>query len=168
MNDIDEFKFGYGKKNEETVIFKYDNIAAAATVLKAGRKLNFTRYIKFNIDYQKFMEDFNQTKREAECGKDYYKILDLDNMNKIQVTCIPWKRFTNFKDAINYSQKSSKPKICLGKYYMLNDEYYIDFSILVNHAFQDGYQIAVFLNNLQEHISKIRIDSKEKIYEKRR
>ena len=75
-------------------------------------------------------------------------------MNKVQVTCLPLIRFSNFKDAINGSEKSSKPKIGWGKYYELNGEYYIDLSILVNHAFQDGYHIGMLINILQENILK--------------
>lgn len=35
-----------------------------------------------------------------------------------------------------------------------NGEYYIDLSILVNHAFQDGYHIGMLINILQENILK--------------
>lgn len=95
-----------------------------------------------------------KAKEDAEKDVQYYKISDLDSMNKVQVTCLPWIRFSNFKDAINGSEKFSKPKICWGKYYELNGEYYIDLSILVNHVFQDGYHIGMLINILQENILK--------------
>ncbi len=168
MNEIEEFKYGYGKINNTECVCKFDELAATVTVLQNNGELNFTRYIKFEHEYEKFMNYFNQAKIDAESGIEYYKIDDLDNMNKIQVTCLPWIRFTNFKNAVNFSEKSSKPKICWGKYYTLNNEFYIDFSILVNHAFQDGYHISQFINNLTRNINNIKINLEEKVYEKRK
>lgn len=78
-------------------------------------------------------------------------------MNKIQVTCLPWIKFSNFKDAITKSEKSSKPKVCWGKYYEINNEYFIDFSLLVNHAFQDGIHVGMFINELQNNISNVNL-----------
>ena len=63
------------------------------------------------------------------------------------------------KNAMIYSEKSSKPKICWGKYYELNGEYYIDFSLLVNHSFQDGYHMSMLINDLQNTIFKIDVNS---------
>lgn len=152
MNQLEQFKYGYGKHNGETLVYRFDEIAVTATMLQENGILNFTRYIKFSNDYFKFIENFNEAKHDAEVGVDYYKIKNLDDMNKVHATCLPWIKFSNFKDAINYSEKSSKPKVCWGKYYLEHDRYYIDFSILVNHAFQDGYDIAKFITNLQENI----------------
>lgn len=79
-------------------------------------------------------------------------------VTKINITCIPWITFSNFKDAINFNEKNSKPKICWGKYYLDDDRYLIDISLLVNHAFQDGYHMGLFFNNLQENIYNLKID----------
>lgn len=160
MNKINAFKYGYGKKEENKYcIFKYDDIAATATVLNEKNELNFTRYVKYDSDFFKFLLNFTKAKKDSENNIAYYKIPDLENMNKVQVTCLPWIKFTNFKDATNKVKKSSKPKVCWGMYYELNGEYFIDFSILVNHAFQDGYHISLLINELQEMILKINVDS---------
>lgn len=168
MNEIDAFKYGYGKLEDELCVFKYDDIAATVTVLTNENELNFTRYIKFDYDYEKFIYDFSKSREDAENNVDYYKIPELEYMNKVQVTCLPWIRFSNFKDAISKSEKSSKPKVCWGRYFEENDEYYMDFSLLVNHAFQDGLQIGLLINSLQKNINKIEIktNKKELLYEK--
>ena len=159
IDKIDAYKYGYGKdENNNICVYKYDTIAATATVLNSDNELNFTRYIKYDSDYLKFIQDFSKAKADAENNVDYYKIPNLESMNKIQVTCLPWIRFSNFKDAIDYSEKSSKPKICWGKYYESNGEYFIDFSLLVNHAFQDGYHMSMLINELQNTISKIDVN----------
>ena len=97
---------------------------------------------------------------------DYFKILNQDNMNKIQFTCLPWIRFNNFKDVIEKNEKSSKPKICWGQYYEINNEFFIDFSILVNHAFQDGIHMAMLVNEIQNNISKIDFKFQERVLKK--
>ena len=159
MDKISAYKYGYGKdENNSICVCKYETIAATATVLNSDNELNFTRYVKYDSNYLKFIQDFSEVKEDVEYNVEYYKIPNLENMNKIQVTCLPWIRFNNFKDVIDYSEKSSKPKICWGKYYELNGEYFIDFSLLVNHAFQDGYHMAMLINDLQNIIFKIDIN----------
>lgn len=81
-------------------------------------------------------------------------------MNKINITCIPWISFSNFKDAVDFKEKNSKPKICWGKYYLENDRYLIGVSLLVNHAFQDGYHMGLFFNNLQQNVFDFKEDKK--------
>ena len=171
MDKINAYKYGYGKdENNNICVCKYETIAATATVLNSDNELNFTRYVEYDSNYLKFIQDFSEAKEDAEYNVDYYKIPNLENMNKIQVTCLPWIRFNNFKDVIDYSEKSSKPKICWGKYYELNGEYFIDFSLLVNHAFQDGYHMAMLINDFQNTISKIDVNSytREISYAKRK
>ena len=106
------------------------------------------------------MEEFNHAVKDATNNVAYYKIPGLENMNKINITCIPWVSFSNFKDAINSTEKSSKPKICWGKYYLDEKRYMINISSLVNHAFQDGYHMGLFFNNLQQKINNLKIEKK--------
>ena len=148
LNDIDAFKYGYGKDNGENIIYRYDNLAATATVINERNELNFTRYIEFTEDILTFLNDFLNATKDASNNIQYYKIIGLENMNKINITCMPWVTFSNFKDAIDFKEKSSKPKICWGKYYLDGDKYFIDISLLINHAFQDGYHMRLFFDNL--------------------
>lgn len=152
LNDIDAFKYGYGKENGENIICKYDNLAATATVINEKNELNFTRYVKFTEDILIFLSDFLNATKDASNNIQYYKIPGLENMNKINITCIPWITFSNFKDAMDFKEKSSKPKICWDKYYVDDNKYFINISLLINHAFQDGFHMGLFFNNLQQNI----------------
>lgn len=87
MKEISAFKFGYGVENGQKCIFEFEDIAATATVLKQDGNLNFTRYIKFDDNVNDFLNNFNLAKNDAINGIDYYKIKNLDNMNKIYITC---------------------------------------------------------------------------------
>ena len=158
MNEIDAFSYGYGKEEGKYFVYKYDSLAVTVTVINNNNELNFTRYVEYNDDISSFLLDFYKATNDASNGIPYYKISELENMNKINITCIPWITFSNFKDAIDLKEKNSKPKICWGKYYLEDDKYLIDVSLLVNHAFQDGYHIGLFFNNLQQNIYKLKID----------
>lgn len=158
MSQIDAFNYGYGKENGIESIYKYDSLAATATVINSDNELNFTRYIEYNEDVSSFLIEFSKAKDDASNNVPYYKISGLENMNKINITCIPWINFSNFKDAINFNEKNSKPKICWGRYYLEGNRYLIDISLLVNHAFQDGYHMGLFFNNLQQNIYNLKVD----------
>lgn len=155
MSQIDAFYYGYGKSNNRTMVYKYEKLAMTATVIDENQELNFTRYVCYTEDFHDFIFDFCSACHDASNSVPYYIISGLEDMNKVNVTCIPWVSFSNFKDAINFSEKNSKPKVCWGKYYSQNDKVYIDVSLLVNHAFQDGYHIGLFFNNLQEEMYNI-------------
>ncbi len=158
LNDIDAFKYGIGKEDGNEFVYKYDTLAATATVINSDNELNFTRYVEYDEDISNFLIEFSKATEDASNNVPYYKILGLENMNKINITCIPWITFSNFKDAIDFNEKNSKPKICWGKYYLDDDRYLIDISLLVNHAFQDGYHMGLFFNNLQQNIYNLKVN----------
>ena len=155
MNNIDAYKYGFATINNEQFVCKYSDLAATMTVINQNNELHFTRYVKYNEDFKEFITKFKNAINDAVNGIEYYKIKDLDGCNKIHITCMPWIKFTNFKDAVNLKEKNSKPKICWYKFEQIEDEYYVNFSILVNHAFQDGYHIGLFINNLQDNINNL-------------
>ena len=45
MYNINAFKYGYGKENNDEFVYKYDSLAATITVLTENNELSFTRYI---------------------------------------------------------------------------------------------------------------------------
>lgn len=147
LNEIDEFKYVL----EENKIYKYDKINATFSVLKDNNQINFSRTIEYS-DFDKFIQDFNNAKLEAESDKNIPYIKDY---NKCYITCTPWMRVTSVLNPMKYENKDSIPRICWGKYFMQDGKYMIDYSIQVNHAFQDGYHIGLLINNLQENIYNI-------------
>lgn len=158
LNDIDAFKYGFGKEDGDEFVYTYDTLAAIATVINSDNELNFTRYVEYNENIFNFLIEFLKVTKDASKNVPYYKISGLENMNKINTTCIPWITFSNFKDVIDFNKKNSKPKICWGKYYLEDDKYLIDISLLVNHAFQDGYHMGLFFNNLQQNIYNLKVN----------
>lgn len=115
MNEIAAFKYEYGKEEDKKVVYKYDALAVTVTVINKDNELNFTRYIQYDKDILNFFTEFSKAIDDASNNVPYYKISELENMNKVNITCITWITFSNFKDAVNYNEKNSKPKICWGK-----------------------------------------------------
>lgn len=145
INQVEEFKYVL----EEDGVYKYNQIDTSFAVLN-NNQINFTRTVKFNDDFDKFISDFVFAKTEAENSFDikYDK-----ECNKCYITCAPWMRVTSVSNPMNYEKIDSVPRICWGKYFLENNEYMIDVSIQVNHAFQDGYHIGQFYNILQNSIN---------------
>lgn len=144
INEIDAFKYVL----EEGKVYKYSKINTSISVLDATNQINFSKTIEYN-DFKSFYYEFSEKKKEAENNK----ILKYDNdYNKCYITCAPWMRVTSVANPMNYSIVDSIPRIFWGKYFIENDHYMIDLSIQFNHAFQDGYHIGLFQNNLQKNI----------------
>lgn len=153
INELDEYKYIL----EEDGVYKYDEINVSFTNLTKNNLLNFSRTVKFNEDMDTFLEDFELAKRECEENIN----IPYDNeKNKIYITCFPWKRIASVENPKNGID--SNARICWGKYFLDNGEYIIDISIQVNHAFQDGYHLAMFFEKLEKNIKNKFV--KEKIY----
>jgi len=153
INEIEEFK--YVLEDEE--IYRYDSIDVTCAVLKNNNELNFTRIIKYS-EFDEFIDKFIEAKQEAESDE---IVPYIKSYNKVYVTCTPWMRITGLNNPAKYNTIDSVPRICWGKYFLQNNEYYIDLAIQVNHAFQDGYHIGMFFSKLNENITYF-LQEKEK------
>ena len=74
MNEIDAFSYGYGKENDREFVYKYDSLAATATVINSDNGLNFTRYVEYDEDISNFLIKFSKATEDASNNIPYYKI----------------------------------------------------------------------------------------------
>ena len=146
INEIEEYKYVL----EEDGIYKYDKMDVSFSNLTNDGELNFSRTVEYNHDVDVFLNDFEFAKEES---KSTFNIPYDNKKNKIYITCLPWIRVTSVDNPKNGID--SNPRICWGKYFLENDNYIIDVSIQVNHAFQDGYHLAMFFIKLQENLNNI-------------
>lgn len=145
INKIDEFKYVL----EENKIYKYDKINVTFSVLDSNNQINYSRTVEYD-NFKIFITKFNEAKLEAESNKRIHYSKDY---NKCYITCAPWMRTTSIQNPINYECVDSIPRICWGKYFIKDKKFMLDYSIQVNHAFQDGYHIGLLINQLQEDIN---------------
>ena len=155
INELDEYKYVL----EEDGVYKYDKMNVSFTSLNSENILNFSRTVEYNQDMDIFLKEFEFAKKETEGNQ---KIPYDSEKNKIYITCFPWRRFTSLDNPKNGID--SNPRICWGKYFLDNNEYMIDVSIQVNHAFQDGYHLARFFTKLEENSNNIFKKENGKVY----
>lgn len=72
-----------------------------------GRKLAYKIFSNYNDLYIGLVTKINEVS--------YYKIAREAKINKFNITCIHWTTFSNFKYAINFGERNSKPKVFRGK-----------------------------------------------------
>lgn len=156
INEIDEFKYVL----DNGQVYKTDKINMTFSALKKNNQLNFSRTVEYT-EFEEFISKFTEAKAEAESDN---KIPFTNESNKIYLTCTPWMRFTSVENPMNYNKIDSIPRICWGKYFLDNNEYNIDLSIQVNHAFQDGYHLGIFFEQLQKNINEFKRKKNEKGY----
>ena len=141
-------------------VYKYDDIKVSFSVLTQNNQINFSRILELS-SFQMFIKEFMTAKLEAESEKnDTYEKVN----NICYVTCAPWMRMTSVQHPMNYKIKDSIPRVCWGKYFVKNNKFLIDYSIQVNHSFQDGYHIARFFHELQREIESFNGELNDSMY----
>ena len=149
INDIDEFKYCL----EQGKVYKYDHINLSCTVLDSNNIMQFTNSIKYSNELKLFLKNFRKEKQDAEL---LIKDKEIQSVNNIYISCVPWFRITSVKHPSDFKNIDSNPRITWGKIYQIQNDQYIDLSIQVNHAFQDGYHIGLFIKNIESKIDELR------------
>ena len=162
MNSVADYKFGY---DDEKKVCQFDKMAISNTFIDINGQLTFSVYVEYDEDIDAFLDKFKNARDRA------INLMDINDIGpkdvaKVHATCVPWRRFSGYKDALSESQDSI-PKVCWGKYYEENSRYIINYSLMVNHAFQDGKEMELFFEILEENILNLCI-SKDKILRKER
>lgn len=167
LNEIDAFHYGYDGHGNERSICQYDGLACSITALDQTNNLNFSEYIPVTNDIFSFLDHFSRAKDQAENQIDRKSNVEVNDYNKVFITCLPWIQFSDFKNAVDLKESTSNPRICWGKYYKEDEGYKINCSLLVHHGFQDGYHIGKFFSLFEQNEKKF-IMKKEKDQQSRK
>ena len=110
------------------------------------------------VDLKDNIFEFDKiAKKACQNQNDYFgldKLIGRDDL--IYITCIPWISFTHISHTISINRNDSVPKISWGKYYKDGDKVLLPFSVQVNHALIDGFQIGKYVEKLQEYIDELK------------
>jgi len=166
------YKFGVGYRyitlkvlnSKETTNFRiamkggklgyYNHLVPSFTNFHEDDKTSSVMWTDYDEDFKTF---YNNYIEETEKYKDVHGILakpGLPPENACMVGALPWISFTSYSP-VPYAQsnlyfpviETGKPKFSDGKELM-------PFSIMVHHAVADGYNVAQFLDELQEQMNK--------------
>lgn len=151
INDIKEFRL---RLFEDKVVL-FETVNPSYVVLCDSMELK-TCYTNYTDDFDEFCKrtrnDIRQAKTDNNADRYNNDIIDC-----IYISDLPWFTFSSITNPYDLSNKSqsSIPRINWGKYYPENGDYYIDFSVSVNHALADGFHIAALLKHIEASISDI-------------
>ncbi len=136
-------------------IVAYDKVSPSYTVFLSNENFAFqkTEYSPSYVEYASAMKkDINFAKETAltDEGKDLYATNNRADL--IYLSCLPWIDFTSTENPLPYGDKTSMsiPRINWGKCVENNGEYQMTLSVTVNHAYIDGYEASMMINELQK------------------
>lgn len=145
-NKITPFKY----RIEEGKVFEYDYVHSSPTI---GRK-NGT----FGFSYIEYRDAFNDFKDAANIEIDRVEqskglVMPTCGINVIHCSSMPWLDFTSVSHARHFKFEDSCPKISFGKMTGENEHRTMPVSIHVHHALMDGYEVGLFVEELQRLMS---------------
>ena len=152
LNSVPEMRIRYVKDK----IIMYDDINPAYTVMtEAGTFENVCS--KNNNNFHKF---YDTVKHDVDEAKIQTKVKDTYNdsnlFDEYYITCLPWIDFTAITHPIPDDKESlSVPRICFGKYQLINGRYKMMLNITVSHAFVDGYPLSQVFINIEDYLNNL-------------
>jgi chloramphenicol O-acetyltransferase type A len=151
VNQMDDFKY----RIRDGKVVLHDKIHPSFTYMDDAHNNELFKLI--TVDFTDDIVDFEKMAKEAsQTQKDYFgldKLVGRDDL--IYITCIPWVSFTHISHTITINRNDSVPKISWGKYYADGDKVLLPFSVQVNHALIDGFQIGQLVERLQKYLDCI-------------
>jgi chloramphenicol O-acetyltransferase type A len=151
VNTLDDFK--YRIRNGQVVL--HDKVHPSFTYLDSKEKSGLFKVV--TIDMADNISDFALTAdKAARSQKEYFpKELLAGRDDLIYITCLPWISFTHISHTITLNRDDSVPRISWGKYFKDGDKVLLPFSVQVNHAVADGYQVGLYVEKVQEFLDNI-------------
>lgn len=152
LNSIPEMRIRYVNNK----IIMYDDINPSYTVMTdSGTYENVT-----SINHDTFKDFYDEVKKDVEEAKHKTKVKETYNdgklFNEYYITCIPWIDFTSLTHPIPDDRESLVvPRVCFGKYHMVDNRYKMMINITVSHEFVDGYPLSQAFINIENLLNDI-------------
>ncbi|MBJ2175836.1 hypothetical protein JBL43_16400 [Aureibaculum sp. A20] len=150
MNQIPEFKL----RLDNGKVLAFDEIAISSTVLNDDDTFSFCHFKSFS-SIKEFVE--NGLKGIENLKNGNVDIAEVNRIDVIHSTTIPWVSITGFKHARNGNEKEiGIPKIVFGKYYNQDNRKIMPFSVEVHHALMDGIHVGLLYEKMQQIIDNLK------------
>lgn len=149
LNNIEEMRLRV--ENNEVVL--YDVVNPAYTVMTGDGVFDNCDSL-YDKNYDKFYElaKIAIDKRNKHIDEDA-SYNDLSKFDQYYITSLPWIDFDSMIHPMPNDDSSYVPRICWGKYYQIDNEYYIDFNIQVSHALVDGYPLSLAFLEIEKYLN---------------
>ena len=151
INSIEDFKF----RIRDGKIVLHDMIHPSFTDMSDDRNDELFKLVTVNFK-ENITEFVKAAKVVSENQKDYFLPDTLTGRDDlIYITSIPWISFTHISHTISLNKNDSVPRISWGKYYTSGSRKLLPFSVQVNHALIDGFQIGKYIDRLQTYLNDL-------------
>lgn len=148
---MDEFKTAY--LDEEHVMI-YDDMIPSYTIFNKELKTFSCIYSDYKEEFNLFLKEYE---KDVSLHSNTNKLFPKGSMpkNVISISMIPWIEIEGFNLNLKKDTNYLLPIFTLGKYFEIDDEFYISISIQAHHAVCDGYHVSEFVKHLQDNIKKL-------------
>jgi chloramphenicol O-acetyltransferase type A len=152
VNTLDDFR--YRIRNGQVVL--HETVHPSFTYLDSKENSGLFKVV--TIDMTDNISDFVLTAdKAAKSQKEYFPAETLAGRDDlIYITCLPWISFTHISHTISLNRTDSVPRISWGKFFTEGSRVLLPFSVQVNHAVADGYQVAMLVEKLQSYLDNIK------------
>jgi chloramphenicol O-acetyltransferase type A len=142
-NKIEPLKYRIDKED----VIVHDTINASPTINRPDGTFGFSY-----MDYKESFEEFAAAaQKEIEKVQNTAGLIPASSSeNVIHYSSVPWINFTSISHARRFSANDSIPKISFGKMILENGKRTMPMSVHVHHALMDGYDVAKYIDLLQE------------------
>lgn len=147
INAIENFKF----RIEDDKVYVYDEIAASATIARPDNTYGFS-FICYSEEFSIFNANFLKERERIVNSTDLFP--PVNSADCVYCSAIPWLNFTGHKETFAGNNKDSIPRLAFGKVVKEQDRLLMPMAVSVNHALVDGYHVGLFVERLEEILTK--------------
>lgn len=130
--------------------YKIEKLRVSFTELDKQNNVGFFAF-DFTKDYKEYINSFKATKENFK-NKSYFN--SVNSEEEVWFSCVPWYKMTSL--ITPFDKKILIPQFTWDKFEFENDKVYTNLTIMIHHGFADGYQIGLFLDNLNSEINNIK------------
>lgn len=147
-NGIREFRL----RQDGDDVVEYDVVNASQTLLNEDETFSFS-FIEYATDFREFKKNGLESVRKYKEMKTLN--VELERMDVIFYSVIPWVTFTSFKNAQRRDHTSTVPRIVFGKTHEREGRVLMPVSVEVNHMMMDGLHVGRFFQRFQELVDSL-------------
>lgn len=150
MQEIENFRYRFIKGD----VYLFDLVHPSFTDVIPDT----TRFKIVTCDYHDDLKSFNQHAKETSLmqGDIFIDLKKEERQELVYITTFPWATYTQVSHAHNFDKHDAIPRLCWGKYKVVNERKLMPFSIEVHHAFVDGYHVGLYIQKLQHKLDTLK------------
>lgn len=149
INRTEEFRY----REEDGKVYLYDRVDLFTPILTEAKNFRSVT-LKYEEDFNKFLERAIPVVAEAKSGKGEAHGNGGDRKNLILISVNPWYHFTGIQLSEPSMPHENIPIFTFGKITLEGGKQMMPVALRVNHGFVDGYHIGCFLNEFQQMLDR--------------